>query len=59
MLDYCQTEGIPILAKIPNDRKVAELYSRGELLYTTVPEVKQQLEKIETYILNLPNGGAK
>lgn len=27
--DYCKTKGIPILLKIPNDRKIAELYSQG------------------------------
>jgi MinD superfamily P-loop ATPase len=27
--EYCETEGIPILLKIPNDRKIAELYSCG------------------------------
>lgn len=27
--DYCAREGLPILAEIPHDRKVAENYSRG------------------------------
>ena len=59
VLHYCREEQIPVLAKIPNDRKIAELYSRGELIYPTVPEVKQQLKKIEDYLLKLQNGGAK
>ena len=59
VLDYCREENIPLLAKIPNDRKIAELYSRGELIYPTVPEVKQELKKIADYILKLQNGGAK
>ncbi len=29
---YCSDEGIEILAKIPFDRKIAEMYSRGEFL---------------------------
>lgn len=29
---YCQNSGIPILAEIPEDRKVAEVYSRGEII---------------------------
>jgi MinD superfamily P-loop ATPase len=53
VLDYCKTEHIPILAKIPNDRRIAELYSRGELIYTKIPEVRQQLKKIESYLLKL------
>ncbi len=53
VLDYCQTEKIPILAKIPNDRRIAELYSRGELIYKKIPEVRQQLKNIENYLLEL------
>lgn len=29
--DYCRDEGIDILAEIPNDREVAEAYSRGKI----------------------------
>ena len=59
VLDYCEKENIPILAKIPNSRKVAELYSHGELVYKKVAEVKQQLENIKDYILKLEEGGRK
>ncbi len=51
--NFCGREGIEILAKIPNSRKIAELYSQGELIYQYVPEVKVQLEKIKNYILEL------
>jgi MinD superfamily P-loop ATPase len=59
VLDYCKKENIPILAKIPNSRKVAELYSHGEMVYKTIPEVKQQLDNIINYILKLEEGGKK
>lgn len=59
VLDYCEKENIPILAKILNDRNVAELYSRGELVYQKIPEVKQQLENVKNYILKLEEGGRK
>lgn len=59
VLDYCKKENIPILAKIPNSRKVAELYSHGEMVYKTIPEVKQQLDNIINYILKLEEGGRK
>lgn len=59
VLDYCEKENISILAKIPNSRKVAELYSHGELIYKAIPEVKQQLENIKNYILKLEEGGRK
>jgi len=43
---YCEAEQIPILASIPNLRKIAELYSRGEVLIDTVPEVRASIDKI-------------
>ncbi len=53
VLNYCKDNDIPLLAKIPNDRYIAELYSNGELIYTKVPEVKHQLENVYNYILKL------
>jgi len=50
IVDYCRENNIPILAKIPNDRKIAELYSGGNLLYDKLPEVKAELTKIVAYI---------
>ncbi|MBN1687343.1 MAG: ATP-binding protein [Spirochaetales bacterium] len=47
---FCEESSIPVIARIPNDRKIAELYSRGELVYRKVPEVKRELEKIRTLI---------
>lgn len=41
---FCKDEKVPILAKIPNDRRIAELYSKGSLLYPFIPEFKEQLE---------------
>jgi len=35
---YCQTEGIPILLEIPDDRRIAVAYSRGELMVEALPE---------------------
>ncbi len=43
---YCQQIDIPIIAKIPNSRKIAELYSKGSLIYKAVPEVQTELKKI-------------
>jgi MinD superfamily P-loop ATPase len=53
VLNYCNDNDIPLLAKIPNDRYIAELYSNGELIYNKVPEVKKQLKNIYDYILKL------
>ncbi|MDA3886606.1 MAG: ATP-binding protein [Candidatus Delongbacteria bacterium] len=59
VIDYCEKEKIPVIATLPNDRKIAELYSRGELLYDKIPAVKKELEKISTFILNRNIGGNK
>lgn len=34
---YCAENGIPVLGRIPDDRRIAESYSRGDLLETLVP----------------------
>lgn len=51
--NYCFDEGIPIIAKIPDSRKIAELYSSGFLLYDEIKEVKIELKKIEEFISRL------
>ncbi|PKN35826.1 MAG: (4Fe-4S)-binding protein [Deltaproteobacteria bacterium HGW-Deltaproteobacteria-19] len=37
---YCREEGIPILLEIPDDRRIAEAYSRGELIVEALPEYR-------------------
>jgi MinD superfamily P-loop ATPase len=37
---YAAEEKIPILMEIPNDRKIAEAYSRGIMMVDVVPEMK-------------------
>lgn len=52
VVEYCEREKISIVAKIPNLRTIAELYSRGELLYEKVPEFQQALDEIITFVKN-------
>lgn len=35
---YCAKEGIRILLEIPDDRRIAEAYSRGEMMVDALPE---------------------
>ena len=35
---FCAERDIPILLEIPDDRRVAEAYSRGDLLVDALPE---------------------
>lgn len=44
--NYAQSEGVPILMEIPFDRKIAELYSRGEMLVEAMPEWKDRFKEL-------------
>jgi MinD superfamily P-loop ATPase len=37
---YCGAENIPVLLEIPDDRRIAEVYSRGELIVEALPEYR-------------------
>ena len=41
--EYCAAEGIPLLLQIPEDRRVAQAYSRGKLLTDVLPELREKL----------------
>jgi MinD superfamily P-loop ATPase len=48
--NYCNKHKIPVIAKIPDKKEIAQLYSKGELLYKKVPEVEVELKKIFDFI---------
>jgi MinD superfamily P-loop ATPase len=43
---YCNREDIPILMKIPWDRRIAEAYSRGEPAVRVFPEMKKDFQDV-------------
>lgn len=43
---YCRTQGIDILSEIPDDRRVAEAYSRGVLASEAMPEFRARFESL-------------
>ncbi len=43
---YCREQNIRLLLKIPELRKIAELYSRGKSMLTAMPELKQPLNNL-------------
>jgi len=43
---YCQSSCIDILAEIPDDRRIAETYSRGDLVCQVLPEFETVFESI-------------
>ena len=44
--DYCRANGIDILAEIPDDRAIAEAYSRGEMICAALPEYAKTFESL-------------
>jgi MinD superfamily P-loop ATPase len=51
--NYCKTEKIPVLLQIPNDRKIAESYSRGVMITQAMPEYKEKFFKLYEDIIKL------
>jgi MinD superfamily P-loop ATPase len=43
---YCGRAGIPILLEIPEDRRIAETYSRGELAIRTIPAYAEWMRSL-------------
>ncbi len=54
---FCSENNIDIIAKIPNKREIAELYSKGEMLFDKIPEVETELQKIKNYISKINQDG--
>jgi MinD superfamily P-loop ATPase len=44
---FCRAEGIPILLEIPDDRRIAEAYSRGELIVDALPEYREHFLRLQ------------
>jgi len=44
--NYCATEDIPILMRIPLDRRIAEAYSDGGTLVEALPEYREQFRNL-------------
>ncbi|MBN1440256.1 MAG: ATP-binding protein [Anaerolineales bacterium] len=53
--DYCAREGIEILLEIPDDRRIAEAYSRGELLVDALPEYGDLFRGLSAKLLGAGN----
>lgn len=44
--EYCNEEGLPILMRIPHDRRIAEAYSEGNSLVDVFPEYKERFSQL-------------
>jgi len=47
---YCQKEGIEVWLDIPNDRKIAKAYSRGEMVVDVLPDYEQKFLELHARI---------
>jgi MinD superfamily P-loop ATPase len=59
--EYCQRENIPILGGLPHDRRIAEVYSRGEIVVEELPEYRDLFlalfQKIQDIVLSWSQDG--
>lgn len=49
---YCLDENIPLILKIPDDRRIAEAYSGGKLLLEKLPEYTVLFDRLYSTILD-------
>ncbi len=54
--NYCNFERIPVFLEIPNDRRVAEAYSRGQTIIDGVPEMRPLFEDLFRKLVQYQNG---
>jgi MinD superfamily P-loop ATPase len=54
---FCAERGIPILAEIPDDRRVAEASARGEIISDAVPDLRPVFEDLGRRFLDLAGAG--
>jgi MinD superfamily P-loop ATPase len=53
VVQYCRQKKIEILLQIPNDRKIAENYSRGVMITRAMPEYKQKFSALYNDIIKI------
>ncbi len=53
--EFADEEGIPVLLEIPFDRRIAEIYSRGELIVEVMPEWKERFLGLYESITRIAN----
>ncbi|NLW83044.1 MAG: P-loop NTPase [Phycisphaerae bacterium] len=54
---YCRGENIPILLEIPNDRRIAEAYSRGDMMVNVMTAYRQKFIRLFESIVSLQIAG--
>jgi MinD superfamily P-loop ATPase len=52
---YCGEQNVPILLEIPDDRRIAEAYSKGSLIVEALPEYRGLFLSLSEKTMNLKN----
>ncbi len=50
---YCQEQHIPILMRIPFEKKIAEAYSKGKTIVKALPEYRERFQQLFEEIKNI------
>jgi MinD superfamily P-loop ATPase len=53
--DFCSRENVPLLMEIPDDRRIAEAYSRGDIIVDALPEYRSLFEALWERIVRETN----
>jgi MinD superfamily P-loop ATPase len=53
--DFCRKENVPLLLEIPDDRRIAEAYSRGDIIVDALPEYRSLFEELWKRIMREAN----
>jgi len=51
--EYCKAEDIKIVLKLPDDRRIAEAYSTGQMIVDVLSEYKKEFSELHSYIKNI------
>ena len=54
--EFCREENIPVLLEIPDDRRIAEAYSKGSLVVDALPEYRGLFQSLIQKAEDLRNG---
>lgn len=52
---FCRQENIAVLLEIPEDRRIAEAYSKGSLIVEALPEYRGLFQSLIEKTMNLKN----
>ena len=52
---YCHEHGVPVLAEFPYDRRIAQVYAKGELVVERLPQYRETFQGLLQAIYRLAN----